>query len=107
MCRVRSKNSGNRSAYRILVGKPEEKRPLGTPRRRWMDIVKMNLTEIGWGCIDWIDLAFDRDWRWAFVNTVMNFRVPLNVEKFLSSCTIDSFSKKVQLHEVSYNEIIL
>jgi hypothetical protein len=64
------------NAYRILVGKPEGKRPLGRPRRRWVDNIKMNLREIGWGCTDWIGLAQDRDqWR-ALVNTVMNFRVP-------------------------------
>jgi hypothetical protein len=60
----------------ILVGKPEGKRPLGRPRRRWVDNIKMDLTEIGWGGMDWIDLAQDRDqWR-ALVNTVMNHRVP-------------------------------
>jgi hypothetical protein len=59
-------------AYRILVGKSEGKRPLGRPRRRWEDNIKINLTEIGWDAMDWIDLAQDRDrWR-AVVNTVMN-----------------------------------
>jgi hypothetical protein len=63
------------NAYRILVGKPEGKRPLGGPRRRWDDI-RMDRREIGWGGMDWIDLAQDRDqWR-ALVNTVMNLRVP-------------------------------
>jgi hypothetical protein len=62
--------------YRILVEKPEGKRPLGRPRRRWVDNIKMDLREIGWKYMDWIDLAQDRDqWR-AFVNTVMNLRVP-------------------------------
>jgi hypothetical protein len=65
-----------RNAYRILVGKPEVKRPLGSPRRRWVDNIKMDLTEIGWDGVDWIELAQDRDhWR-ALVNTVMNLRVP-------------------------------
>jgi hypothetical protein len=65
-----------RNAYRILVRKPEEKRALGRPRRRWVNNAKMDLTEIGWGSMDWIDLAQDRDrWR-ALVNTVMNFRAP-------------------------------
>jgi hypothetical protein len=60
---------------RILVGKPEGKQPLGRPRRRWMDKIKMGLREIGWKCMDWIDLAQDRDqWR-TLVNTVINFRV--------------------------------
>jgi hypothetical protein len=58
------------------VGKPEGKKPLGRPRRRWEDNSKMDLREIGWGGMDWIDLAQDRDqWR-ALVNTVMNLRVP-------------------------------
>jgi hypothetical protein len=65
-----------RNAYRILVGKPEGKRPLGRPRRRCRDNIIMDLREIGWGGIDWVDLAQDRDqWR-ALVNTVMNLRVP-------------------------------
>jgi hypothetical protein len=63
--------------------------------------VKMDLSEIGWGGMDWIHLAQDRDqWR-ALVNTVMNPRVPENVGKFLSSCTTGGFSRKAQLHEVS------
>jgi hypothetical protein len=65
-----------RNAYRILMGKPEGKRPMGRPRRRWMDKIKMDLREIGWDGMDWIDLAQDRDlWR-NLVNTVMNLRVP-------------------------------
>jgi hypothetical protein len=66
----------NRNAYRILVGKPEGKRPLRRPRRRWVDNIEMDLREIGWEGLDWIDLAQDRgQWR-ALVNTVMNLRVP-------------------------------
>jgi hypothetical protein len=58
------------------MGKPEGKRPLGIPRHRWVDSNKMDLREIGWDGMDWIDLAQDRDqWR-ALVNTVMNFRIP-------------------------------
>jgi hypothetical protein len=65
-----------RNAYRILVGKPDGKRPLGRQRRRWVENIKMDLREIGWDGLDWIDLAQDRDqWR-ALVNTVMNLRVP-------------------------------
>jgi hypothetical protein len=61
-----------RNAYRILVGNPEGKRPLGKPRRRWVNNIKMDLKEIGWDGRDWIDLAQNRDqWR-AFVNAVMN-----------------------------------
>jgi hypothetical protein len=71
-----SRNGENRNAYRILVGKPKEKRPLGRPRRRWKDNIRMDLKRIRWGGMDWIDLAQDRDhWR-ALVNTVMNLRVP-------------------------------
>jgi hypothetical protein len=65
-----------RNAYRILVGKPEGKRPLGRPRHRWVDNIKVDLGEIGWDGRNWIELAQDRDqWR-ALVNTVMNLRVP-------------------------------
>jgi hypothetical protein len=65
-----------KNAYRILVGKPEGKRPLGRPRRRWVDNIKMDLREIEWDDVDWIELAQDRDqWR-ALVNTVMNLRIP-------------------------------
>jgi hypothetical protein len=65
-----------RNAYRILVGKPESKRPLGRPRCRWVDNIKIDLNEIGWHGVDWINLAQVRDqWR-ALVNTVMNLRVP-------------------------------
>jgi hypothetical protein len=65
-----------RNAYRIFVGKLEGKRPLGRPRRRWVYNIKMDLREIGWDGIDWIDLVQDNDqWR-ALVNTVMNFSVP-------------------------------
>jgi hypothetical protein len=65
-----------RGAYRALVGKPEGRRPLGRPRHRWEDNIKMDLREVGWGGMDWINLAEDRDrWR-ALVNAVMNLRVP-------------------------------
>jgi transposase len=65
-----------RNAYRILLEKPQGKKPLGRPRRRWVDNIKMDLREIGWDGMGWIDLAQDRDqWR-ALVNTVKNLRVP-------------------------------
>jgi hypothetical protein len=65
-----------RNAYKILVGKPEGNRPLGRPRRRSLDNIKMHLRKIGWDGMDWIELAQDRNqWR-ALVNTVMNLRVP-------------------------------
>jgi hypothetical protein len=64
-----------RGAYRILVRRPEGRRPLGKPRRRWEDNIKMDLPEVGWG-MDWIELVQDRDrWR-ALVNAVRNLRVP-------------------------------
>jgi hypothetical protein len=64
------------NAYRVFMGKAERKRPLGRPRRRWENNIKMDLREIGWDGMDWIDLAQDRDqWR-ALVSTVMNLRVP-------------------------------
>jgi hypothetical protein len=67
---------GKRNAHKILVGKPERKRPLGRPRRGWEDNIKMDVREIGWGGMDWTDLAQDREqWR-ALVSTVMNLRFP-------------------------------
>jgi len=66
----------SRSVYRVLVGKPEGKRPLGRPRHRWEDNIKMNLQEMGCEDMDWIDVAQDRDRWWAFVNAVMNLQVP-------------------------------
>jgi hypothetical protein len=65
-----------RGVYRVLVGKPEGKRPLGRPRHRWVDNIKADLQEMGCGVMDWIELADDGDrWR-AFVNVLMNLRVP-------------------------------
>jgi hypothetical protein len=65
-----------RGAYNILVGRPEERRPLGRPRCRWEDNIKMDLRETGLGDVDWINLAQDRDKWQALVNMVMNLRVP-------------------------------
>jgi hypothetical protein len=65
-----------RGVYRVFVGKPEDKRPLGRPRRRWEDNIKMDLREIGIGGANWIRLAQDRVWWWALVNMIMNLRVP-------------------------------
>jgi hypothetical protein len=71
-----------RDAYRLLVGKPEGKRTLGKPRRMWMDNIRMDLGEVGWGDVDWIGLAQDRNrWRRALVNSVLN----LGVHKMLGS----------------------
>ena len=65
-----------RGVYRVLVGKPEGRSPLGRPSRRWEDNIRMDLREVGCGCVDWMELAQDRDrWR-ALVSAVMNLRVP-------------------------------
>ena len=65
-----------RWAYRVLVGKPEGKRPLGRTRRRWVDNIRMDLQEVGRGLVDWTGLAQDRDWWRKLVNAVTNLRVP-------------------------------
>jgi hypothetical protein len=65
-----------RNLYTILVGKPERKRPLGRPRRRWVGDIKMFLREIGWGGVDWTDTVQDRDQWMALVNMLINLRVP-------------------------------
>jgi len=65
-----------RGVYRVLVRRPEERRPLGRPRRRWEDNIRTDLREVGCGCVDWMELAQDRDrWR-ALVSAVMNLWVP-------------------------------
>jgi hypothetical protein len=71
-----STNGEKRNTYRLLVGKPEGKRPLERLRRRWMDNIRMDLGEVGWGDVDWIRLAQDRNrWR-AFVSSLLNLRGP-------------------------------
>jgi hypothetical protein len=65
-----------RAVHRVMMGKHEGKRPLGRPRRRRENNIKMNLLEVGCGYVDWIELAQDREWWRALVSTVMNFRVP-------------------------------
>jgi hypothetical protein len=89
-----STNGEKRNAYRILVGKPEGKRSLG-----WVDKIKMDLREIGWDGVDWIDMAQDRGQWKALVNTVLSLRVPYNAGKLLSGCTIGGSSRRVQLRE--------
>jgi hypothetical protein len=68
-----------------LVGNPEGKRPIGRPRRRWEDNIKMDLQEVGCGGVDWIDVAQDRNKLLALVNAVINLRVPYNAGNFLTS----------------------
>ena len=90
-----------RGVYRVLVGKPKGKRPLGRPRRRWEDNIRMELQEVGLGYEDWIGLAQNRDrWR-ALVSVVRNLRVPQNAGSFLTSCKLASFSRRTLLHGVS------
>jgi hypothetical protein len=89
-----------RGVYRVLVWKPEEKRPLGRPRHRWEDNIRMDLQKVGCGGMDWIGLAQDRDrWR-TIVNAVMNHRVQQNAGNFLTSYKPVSFSRTL-LHGVS------
>jgi hypothetical protein len=66
----------DRGVHRVLVGKPEEKRPLGRPRHRWEDNIKMDLQKVGGDRGDWMELAQDTDRWWALVGTVRNFRFP-------------------------------
>ena len=74
-----------RGVYRVLVRKPKGKRLLGRPRHRWEDTIKMDIQEVGWGVMDWIDLAQDGDsWR-ALLNAVINLQVPQNAGNFLTS----------------------
>ena len=90
-----------RGVYRFLLGKPEGRRPLGRPRRRWVDNIRMDLSEVGCGYMDWIGLAQDRD-RWRkLVCAVMNLRVPWNAGNFLTSCKPLSFSRRTLHHGVS------
>ena len=97
-----------REVCRVLVGKPEGKRPLGRPRRRWVDNIRMDLREVGRGYMDWIGLAQDRDrWR-TLVSAVMNLRVPWNARNFLTSWKPLSFSRRTLRHGVSkYYFIVL
>jgi hypothetical protein len=76
MGRACSVHGDKKNAYRVLVGNPKGTRPLGRSRRRSEDNIKMDLRLIGWGAMDWIHLAHDRDRWWALVNTIMNLRVP-------------------------------
>jgi hypothetical protein len=91
-----------RNAYRLSVGKPEGRRTLGRPKRRWLDNIRMYLVEVGWGDVDWIGLAQDRNrWR-ALVNSALNLLVPQKAGKVSSFQTTRDLSSSVQLHGVSY-----
>jgi hypothetical protein len=90
-----------RGVYRVLVGKPERKSPLGRPSRRWVDNIRMDLQEVGCGYVDWTGLAQDGDkWR-TLVSAVMNLRVPYNEGNFLISCKPVCFSRRTLHHGVS------
>ena len=90
----------SRDVYMVLVGKSERKRPLGRPRHRWEYNIKMDLQEVGYVGMDWIDLTEDRD-RWpALVNAVMNLRVPQNAWNLLTSWEQVSFLKRTVLRGV-------
>jgi hypothetical protein len=89
-----------RNVYRLFVGKPEGKRPLGRPKCKWVDNFKMVLVEREEGGIDWIDLAQDR-YRWrSLVNAVRNLRIVENAGKFLRSCRTSGLSKRAQLQGI-------
>ena len=85
----------------LLTHLPEGRRPLGRPRRRWVDNIRMDLQKVGCGYMDWIGLAQDRDsWR-KLVSAVINLRVPWNAGNFLTSCKPVSFSRRTLHHGVS------
>ena len=90
-----------RGAYRVLVEKPEGKRPLGRPRRRWVDNIGTDLQEVGCGYVDWIGLAQDWEWWRTLVSAVMNLRVQYNAGNFLTSCKPVRFSRRTLHHGVS------
>jgi hypothetical protein len=91
----------SRDACRVMRGKPEERRPLGRPRCRWEDNIRMGLRELGWSGMDWIDLAqYRKRWR-ALVNVVMNIRAPSKAGKYLSSSGSLSFSGRTLLYRVA------
>jgi hypothetical protein len=90
-----------RNAYKLLVGKPDGRRPLRRQIRRWVNNIMMDLVEVGWGDVDWIGLAQDRDrWR-ALVNSVSNLRVLKTAWKLSSIQTTGDLSSSAQLHRVS------
>jgi hypothetical protein len=90
-----------RNTYKILVGKPEGKRPLGGPRRRWYSNIKMDHREREWEGVDWIHLAEDRNQWQTLASMVINFRLLLKAGNFLTSRVNISFSRMTLLHGVS------
>jgi hypothetical protein len=89
-----------RGVYWVLVGKSERKRPLGRPRRRWENSIKLDHQEVGCGSMDWIELAQDRDrWR-ALANAITNLRIPQNAGNFLTNYKPVSFSRRPLLYGV-------
>jgi hypothetical protein len=98
---ARMRNNKKKNAHKLLVGKPEGKRPVGIQRRRWVDNIRMDLGEVGLGDVDWIGLAKDGNrWR-ALVISVLNLRVPCNSGKLSSGLTSCGLSSSAQLHIVS------
>jgi hypothetical protein len=87
----------NMNAYRLLVGKPEGRSPLRRPRRRWLDNIRMDLGEVGWGDVDWIGMAQDTNRRRTLMNSVLKLRVPKIAGKLWSG-----LSSSAQLHRISY-----
>ena len=83
-----------RGVYRVLLGKPKGRRPLGRSRRRWVNNIRMDLQEVGCGYMDWIGLAQDRDRWWTLVSAVTNLRVARNAVNFLTSRKPVSFSRR-------------
>jgi len=90
-----------RGVYRVFVGKPEGKIPLGKCRHRWVDNIRTDLQVVGCGYMDWIGLAQDRDRCRTLVSAVINLQVPCNVGNFLTSCTPVTFSRRTLHHGVS------
>jgi hypothetical protein len=90
-----------KNAYRLLVVKPEGKKALGRPKRRWVDNIRMDLGEVGWNDVDWIGLALDRDnWR-GLVNSMMNLRLQKNAQKLSNGFATGGLSNSALLHRVS------
>jgi hypothetical protein len=92
---------GGRGVHKVLVGKPEGKRPLGRPRRWWEANIKMDLRKVERGGMDCIELSQNRNRLWTLVYAVMNLRVPYNAEHFLTSCKTVKFSRRTLLHGTS------